>query len=879
MRNDSRMAKWLLRMFLAAWVSPLFAQEMPSRVLRAPVAAGVTLHSISAPAMHVTITPSGKQLFEAAQSASFQEGVAPPLSQLMGIKRPKNPVAPRRVGSVIPSNTGSHVAQWERLADGSHVTHIHITSTNALGIRAKLLLPEKITVGEIRVVTRASDIATVSPLSVSGDSEFWTPYTEGETQIVEIHTAQDVLGSRIEVPEIGHFEVPLTAFANELPATSGATGAGAAGKCSPDVICTSNNAELDAAIAERSKSVAMMNFASGGSFFLCTGTLINSPSQQNFFLTANHCISTQAEASSLSTIWFRQASACGIVASNGQQVTVAGGAQLVFTNQFVDSTLLRLNNPPPNGAVYSAWNAAPLAANSAVVSISHPSGDFMKFATGTVSSNVQNRTDGLYRSGRFEQEMYAVLFSRGIIEGGSSGSGLFVLANGSLQLRGILFGDTTQNDDSGLTCTNTTENALYGRFDYFYPQIAPLLNGQSYPPDDYPNQPSATSPALAIGATANGQLSYVGDIDVFRIPVMQSGTLFAKSSGGYDLIGNLMDANGKTLLTNDDNFSGNNEFGVAWQVNPGTYYLAVAAWEPSVVTGTPYSISTSFTTATTNHTAMWWAGEAESGWGINVNHQGNQIFATMFNYEAAGLGTQNPGLWMVASGTRLGAADSYAGDLLRVVGPAFNASPFTPITGANSTRVGSLRLDFTGANSGTLSYDVIGAGTGGTGTTLTKSITRQSFATLPVCVFTGGDRIFDFNYQDLWWNPNESGWGINFTHQSRTIFATLFTYEPGAGNFNKGMWLTATMQGLPFSSTTTADIFQGDLLRVTGSAFNANPFVPLNPATNISRVGNMRVEFTDGNTAKLIYDVNGQAVTKNIVRQVFDAFRPECNEP
>ena len=36
------------------------------------------------------------------------------------------------------------------------------------------------------------------------------------------------------------------------------------------------------------------------------------------------------------------------------------------------------------------------------------------------------------------------------------------------------------------------------------------------------------------------------------------------------------------------------------------------------------------------------------------------------------------------------------------------------------------------------------------------------------------------NYQDLWWNPNESGWGINISQQGDVMFATWFIY--GAGN-------------------------------------------------------------------------------------------------
>ena len=33
------------------------------------------------------------------------------------------------------------------------------------------------------------------------------------------------------------------------------------------------------------------------------------------------------------------------------------------------------------------------------------------------------------------------------------------------------------------------------------------------------------------------------------------------------------------------------------------------------------------------------------------------------------------------------------------------------------------------------------------------------------------------DYTDLWWNPNESGWGLNIVqHASRNIFAVWFTY-------------------------------------------------------------------------------------------------------
>ncbi len=855
------------------------AQEMPGRSQPGQPAPAVTLRSVTAPVMSVRIAPTRQQLLEVAQAEAFGDGGVPPLAKVLGIVPPRSPSAPVAVGAVFASRAAPQVAQWEAQADGSRVTHIRIQSDGALGIRARLQLPPGMTAGELRAVSHHGDIASVLPLSVSRQGEVWTPYTEGDTQIVEIISPQQVEGSAIAVMDISHFEQSLLRLGQGEPSVP-RTGPGSAGRCNPDIVCPSNSSELDLALEDRRKSVALMNFVSGGRSFICTGTLINSPSQQDFFLTANHCISSQAEATSLSLNWFYQAVSCGVVSASGLQVQVAGGADLLFTNQFVDQTLLRLRRSPPAGAVFSGWNAAPMTANTPVVSVSHPSGDYMKFATGTLSS-IQNRSDGLVRVAGFEQAMYAVLFNRGVIEGGSSGSGLFTLSGGGLQLRGVLSNSTTRNAADGLSCTNNDENAGYGRWDYFYPQIAPLLSATAYAADDHVNQPSPTATLLPLnGASVAGNISYIGDLDVFRVNITQAGSLYVKSSGGHDLIGQLMDANGTTLTTptsyatNDDASVSSFDFGIGWPVTPGTYYLAVASYDPAELTSSSYGISAAFTTATTNYTSLWWGGEPESGWGVNVNHQGNVIFATMFNYESAGLGTQNPGMWLSSVGTRVGSTNSFSGDLLRVTGPAFNAAPFPPITAAaNVRRVGNLRFDFTSATSGTLTYDVLGEGTGGTGATITKNISRQTFASAPTCRHTGTDRSYIFNYQDLWWNPNESGWGINFTHQSDIIFATLFTYEPGAGTTNKGLWLTASMP------RQSAGVYSGDLVRVTGSAFNAAPFIPLNPAINAARVGNMRVEFSNGNAGQLTYDVGGLTVTKTIERQVFDSFRPECDQP
>ena len=253
--------------------------------------------------------------------------------------------------------------------------------------------------------------------------------------------------------------------------------------------------------------------------------------------------------------------------------------------------------------------------------------------------------------------------------------------------------------------------------------------------------------------------------------------------------------------------------------------------------------------AAANYTALWW-NPAESGWGVNFNHQGNTLFGTLFTYDASGAP-----LWLVMSNGVESDAVSFAGDLFRTTGPAFNANPFTPIGAANVTRVGTMTVSFSGANAGTLRYTV-------NGVEVSKAIQRQVYGQrAATCERTTESRANATNYQDLWWNPAEAGWGVNVTHQDNTLFATLFTYDAGG----RDLWLVMSA-----GERQTDGSYLGNLYRTTGPAFNANPFTPIG-AGNLTTVGTMRFRFTDGNSGTLSYTYNGVAVAKAITRQVFSS--------
>src|SRR5689334_13033393 len=114
---------------------------------------------------------------------------------------------------------------------------------------------------------------------------------------------------------------------------------------------------------------------------------------------------------------------------------------------------------------------------------------------------------------------------------------------------------------------------------------------------------------------------------------------------------------------------------------------------------------------------------------------------------------------------------------------------------------------------------------------------------------------FGTDYTDLWWNPNESGWGVNVIQQWDTIFATLFVYD----QTGSARWFVAS------NLTGSQNTFSGTLYQTTGPYFGG----PFNPAgVHAPAVGTMTFAF-NGDTGTLTYSVNGVTVTKSIQRQGF----------
>jgi hypothetical protein len=277
-----------------------------------------------------------------------------------------------------------------------------------------------------------------------------------------------------------------------------------------------------------------------------------------------------------------------------------------------------------------------------------------------------------------------------------------------------------------------------------------------------------------------------------------------------------------------------------------------------------------------NDEGLWWNVPAgsEAGWGINLAHQGDLIFATWFTYDLTG-----KAWWLVMTAAKT-ADNIYQGALYQTNGPAFDGPTFPPIGspgGTTGSIVGSATLTFSDANNATFAYTV-------NGISQTKTITHQQFGPLPNCTFGVVPNIrLATNYQDLWWSETpagefESGWGINLTHQGDTIVGTWFTYD----HDRTPMWLVVTASKIA-GELYPGDLYagkkySGDLYRTTGPPFNSVPFPPIGSPGGVmgSIVGTARFTFFDGNSAGFSYTLNGVETTKVITRELLVAPGTVC---
>lgn len=245
---------------------------------------------------------------------------------------------------------------------------------------------------------------------------------------------------------------------------------------------------------------------------------------------------------------------------------------------------------------------------------------------------------------------------------------------------------------------------------------------------------------------------------------------------------------------------------------------------------------------------LWW-NPNESGWGIHLTQRRNTVFAAWYTYDPVGAPR-----WLVVSNCSMSPPlacptcieNSFcSGSIYEANGPRFFRDPFDPAA-VQLTSVGVMQLEFRNANVATMSY-VVG------NRNRTLQIQRQ--------VFRVGSTPPAIDYTDLWWNPNESGWGLGITQQFGVMFLTWFVYQ----DTGRPIWYVASNCAVKGDGNGCS----GTLYRTSG---------PPGPGVNstfdpsqvdVTPVGTIDVTFTDANNGVITYTVDNVPGSKAVTRQLF----------
>lgn len=406
----------------------------------------------------------------------------------VGLTRPLPPEAVR-------------AGRCETLPDGNTAWRLELHSPNAAGLRLRF---EDFDTAEGQLwVYSGQDIhgpyGGRGPLNTG---QFWSPTIFADRVVIEYDLPA---GTRcreeppFRVTAVAHFWDEGLAPRTKIAAPQADL------NCHYDVSCYPD-------YAEEASGVAQFRFEKSGSWYVCTGVLLNTKpfSGTPYFLTANHCVSDQAQAQTMEVFWFYQTAYCNGAAPNKYTLPRSYGQAFLVGRPIEqgDYSLVRLNTVDHVGNVwFQGWTTYEPPFGGQVVGIHHPSGsnnwygDHKRISFGNrVPDQSANYETGqtLPADLSFRINWYA-----GTTEGGSSGSPLFVLDPLLNQwvVGGVLSGGT-----KGGGCSSADAFSWYGRFSQAYPVLRPYINLESC---SFVWSPASVSVSY-VGGTLYADLSVAG---------------------------------------------------------------------------------------------------------------------------------------------------------------------------------------------------------------------------------------------------------------------------------------------------------------------------------------------------------------------------------
>jgi hypothetical protein len=358
-----------------------------------------------------------------------------------------------------------------RTSDGGFVWAALVTAEDAGAVR--LHIEEMSLPGNAVLYFYSPDGQAFGPYTGNGRNrtgEFWTETIFAPEAILQLRVAgpgaeQALRDVSFRVVEAGLITPAFAGTLKPEPRNNHNTGWPCGNEsCLVDASCVNTQLKL---------AVAKMEWAQGAWLYTCTGGLINdsNPTQDNFFLTANHCLSKNSTAQNVNFYWRFATGSCNASTcpDNAGWPYQTSGSTVSKTGRRGDWTLLRLNTAPPSGSVVLGYTTAPVANTNGtdLFRVSNPNFGPQVYSEHDVDTSAPT-CSGWPRGER--------IYSRdtvGAIDGGSSGS---PVTNGALQIVGQLSGTCGSNPSQVCSSGPGEANATVdGAFAYYYPLVQPIL--------------------------------------------------------------------------------------------------------------------------------------------------------------------------------------------------------------------------------------------------------------------------------------------------------------------------------------------------------------------------------------------------------------------
>ena len=313
--------------------------------------------------------------------------------------------------------------RWETAPGLDGVWRSSVRSPGAVSMRVHFT-DFSVGAGRVWVYAALGDTAEVDgPYTGRGtyeDGDFWSASIPGDTLVVEYRPAAgqpDSAALPFTIGEISHhWEDPVLRLPGD-PASPKA-----AAWCNLDYKCYDP-------WANAGQSVAYIRYIQYPYVYSCSGGLLNTRngSQQPYFLTANHCLSTESQARSLETYFFYESQSCGGAPPSLSAASRVNGAALLATRGPAegDFTLLRLTGLPSRPVWFAGWDQSDLSYGRDLATIHHPEASYKRISFGRRAADEPG-------PGRRPADLYyQVRYTQGRTEFGSSGAPLFYLDGGN----------------------------------------------------------------------------------------------------------------------------------------------------------------------------------------------------------------------------------------------------------------------------------------------------------------------------------------------------------------------------------------------------------------------------------------------------------------